>query len=51
MRTLYTKCHLVHGDLSEYNILYFEVSERRKVHFRLNDVGELGCGQARFRVL
>lgn len=26
MRTLYQKCKLLHGNLSEYNILYFEVS-------------------------
>jgi hypothetical protein len=26
MRKMYQKCKLVHSDLSEYNILYYEVS-------------------------
>uniref|UniRef100_A0A2P2KMB7 Serine/threonine-protein kinase RIO1 n=2 Tax=Rhizophora mucronata TaxID=61149 RepID=A0A2P2KMB7_RHIMU len=34
MRTLYQKCKLVHGDLSEYNILYFEG------HFYIIDVSQ-----------
>ena len=34
MRTLYQKCKLVHGDLSEYNILYF------KGHLYIIDVSQ-----------